>query len=340
MKPNRVTIKDLARELGISKSTVSRALRGHPNVKKNTREAVLELAERWDYQPDQVALSLVHKRTFTIGVVVPNVSFPYFSHVLSGAQEVAAEAGYQVIVCQSLESYETEKKVIQTIVANRVDGLLLSISRETQDFEHIHSLHRKGVPVVLFDRVFGFSTYPQVKMDNFEAAYRVTQHLIDQGYQRIAHIAGPQRLLVCQQRLQGYLEALDEAGIPEDDSLIIEAGFRREQGHQGASQLLALDNPPDAILAVSDSCAIGAKSAIESKGLRIPHDIGLASFNNEPYAEFIQPPLTTVAFPMREMGIEAINLLFKQLDAPDEEIEPEEIVLPSQLIVRDSSLKS
>lgn len=309
-------------------------------MKHKTREEVLALAEKLDYQPDQVALSLVHKRTYTLGVVVPNVSFPYFSHVLSSAQEIAADAGYQVIIAQSLESYVMEKKVIQTMVANRVDGLLLSISRETQEFDHIHSLHRKGVPVILFDRVFGFGTYPQVMMDNFEAAYQVTQHLIEQGYQRIAHLAGPQRLLVSQQRLQGYLEALDEAGIPEDESLIIEAGFRQEQGYDGAMQLLALPAPPDAILCVSDGAAIGAKMALEESGIAIPHQMGLASFNNEPYSAFINPPLTTVSFPMREMGQEAIALLLKRLQQPDEEFEPEQTVLKSQLIIRKSSLRS
>lgn len=336
---NRITIKDLARELGISKSTVSRALRGHPNVKKQTRDEVLALAEELDYQPDQVALSLVHKRTFTIGVVVPNVSFPYFSYVLSSIQEMADTAGYQVIIAQSLESFEREKKVIQTMVANRVDGLLLSISRETQDFDHIHSLRRKGVPVILFDRVFGFGTYPQVMMDNFEAAYKVTKHLLEQGYQRIAHLAGPQRLLVCQQRLQGYLEALDEAEVSEDESLIIEAGFRREQGYAGAMQLLALPNPPDAILTVSDSAAIGAKMALEEKGIDIPTEMGLASFNNEAYSEFVDPPLTTVAFPMREMGKAATALLLKRLKDSEQEFEPEQEVLKSQLIVRKSSMR-
>lgn len=339
MNHQRITIKDLARELGISKSTVSRALRGHPNVKQETRDAVQALAEKLDYQPDQVALSLVHRRTFTIGMVVPNISFPYFSHALSAAQEVAAAAGYQMILCQSQESFETEKKVIQTLVANRVDGLLLSISGETQDFEHIHKIRSKGVPVVLFDRVFGHGTFSQVLVDNFEASYKATKHLIEEGYRRIAHLAGPQRLLVSQQRLQGYLHALDEAGIEEDESLIVEKGFRREDGKEAVAELMALETPPEALLAVSDSAAIGAKVALEKLGLKIPHDMALASFNNEPYAEFVEPSLTTVSFPMRKMGAEAVKMLLAQLNDPEGNLEPQQKVLSTELIVRKSSKK-
>ncbi len=340
MNHQRITIKDLARELGISKSTVSRALRGHPNVKKETRDAVKELAEKLDYQPDQVALSLVHRRTFTIGVVVPNISFPYFSHALSAAEEVAAAAGYQIILCQSQESFDTEKKVIQTLVSNRIDGLLLSISGETQDFEHIHNLRRKGVPVVLFDRVFGHGTFPQVLVDNFDAAYKATKHLIQQGYRRIAHLAGPQRLLVSQQRLQGYLEALDEAGIEEDETLIVEKGFRRVDGKEAVEELMAMDNPPEALLAVSDSAAIGAKIALEEKGLKIPRDMALASFNNEAYTEFVEPSITTVSFPMRKMGAEAAKMLLAQLDSQEENPEPEQLILSTELIIRKSSLNA
>ncbi|MEL6844098.1 MAG: substrate-binding domain-containing protein, partial [Bacteroidota bacterium] len=160
------------------------------------------------------------------GLAVPNVSFPYFSQVLSAAEATAAQAGYQLILCQSHESFETEKKIIQKLVASRIDGLLLSISGETQDFEHIHNLRRRGIPVVLFDRVFGHGTFSQVLVDNFEAAFQITRHLIEEGYRRIAHVAGPQKLLVSQQRLQGYLQALEEAGIEEDEALIVEKGFR------------------------------------------------------------------------------------------------------------------
>lgn len=340
MNQHRITIKDLARELGISKSTVSRALRGHPNVKKETREAVKALAEKLDYQPDQVALSLVHRKTFMIGVVVPNVSFPYFSQVLSAAESTAAQAGYQLILCQSHESFETEKKIIQKLVASRIDGLLLSISGETQDFEHIHNLRRRGIPVVLFDRVFGHGTFPQVLVDNFEASFQVTRHLIEEGYRRIAHVAGPQKLLVSQQRLQGYLQALEEAGIEEEEDLIVEKGFRREDGREAVEELMRLAKPPEAILAVSDSAAIGAKAALERLGLRIPDDVALASFNNEAYTAFVEPSITTVSFPLKEMGAEAVRMLLSLLDVPDEQGDPQQKILSTELVVRKSSLRN
>ena len=198
MNRGQITIKDIARELGISKSTVSRALRGHPNVKEETRKIILAKAEELHYEPDQVALSLVSRKTHTIGMVVPDISFAYFSHALSGAQRVAAAAGYNVIICQTLESYETEKSVIRTLMSQRVDGLIISLSRETQDYDHISVLHQRGIPVVLFDRVFGSRVLPHVVVDNYMGAYEATKHLLDQGYRRIAHIAGPQWLLVFQ----------------------------------------------------------------------------------------------------------------------------------------------
>ncbi|MEL7340056.1 MAG: substrate-binding domain-containing protein, partial [Bacteroidota bacterium] len=258
------------------------------------------------------------------------------------AEATAAQAGYQLILCQSHESFETEKKIIQKLVASRIDGLLLSISGETQDFEHIHNLRRRGIPVVLFDRVFGHGTFPQVLVDNFEASFQVTKHLIEQGYRRIAHVAGPQKLLVSQQRLQGYLQALEEAGIEEEEELIVEKGFRRQDGREAIHELMRLAKPPEAILTVSDSAAIGAKAALEQLGLRIPNDVALASFNNEAYTEFVEPSITTVSFPLKEMGREAVNMLLSLLDADEseEKEEPQQTILSTDLVVRKSSIRA
>ncbi|MEZ4830028.1 MAG: LacI family DNA-binding transcriptional regulator [Bacteroidia bacterium] len=337
MAHHTVTIKDIAKKLGISKSTVSRALRDHPNVKEETKKAVTALAAALDYHPDPVARGLLNKKTYILGVIVPNLSFPYFSLAVSGMQEIASKAGYQIMICQSNESYETEKAVIRTLTANRVDGLILSISIETREDAHIRELIRKKVPLVLFDRVIGDIPVPSVVMDNTDAAFRMTEHLIEQGYRRIAHIAGPESLLVSKQRVKGYTLALRKYGLPIDPELLIYKGFRIESGKEAAEALLGLPQPPDAIMAVSDSAAAGAIMAIESRGMRVPDDIAVSGFNNEVYTSFVKPPVTTVSLPMYDLGKEAIRLLLRQISHSEEPVSFEPRVLKSSLVIREST---
>ena len=337
MGKRAITIKDLARRLGISTSTVSRALRDHPKVKESTKIAVQNLASELNYQPDRLALGLVGQKTFSIGMVVPKIDFPYFSHAVSGAQEIASKAGYQIIICQSNESLETEKSVISTLLANRVDGLLISISKETNQFDHIIQLQNRGIPFVLFDRVIESIHAPKVVMDNIEATYRIVYHLFKQGYQRIAHIAGPEGLLVSSQRIKGYKRALRQAGFEFRPEYIVHGGFRVEGGEKAVQKLLSLSQAPDAIVAVSDSAAIGAIKAIEASGLSVPGDIAVAGFNNELFARLVKPSLTTTALPMFELGQQAVKMLLRQIEYPDNFKIPEPKVLESHLIVRDST---
>lgn len=337
MDHHAVTIKDIARKLGISKSTVSRALRDHPNVKEETKKAVTALADALDYRPDPVALGLLNRKTFTLGVIVPNLSFPYFSLAVSGMQEVASKAGYQIMICQSNESYETEKAVIRTLTANRVDGLILSISIETRDDSHIRELLRKKVPLVLFDRVLEEVNVPRVVMDNTDAAFRMTEHLILQGYKRIAHIAGPEALLVSHQRVRGYEVALKKYGIPLDRDLIIYKGFRIENGREATEALLQLSQPPDAIVAVSDSAAAGAMMVLEEKGLQIPRDVAVSGFNDEIFTSFVKPTMSTVSLPMYALGQEAIRMLLHQITHPEEPVSCTPKVLKSTLVLREST---
>ena len=265
MNQRSVTIKDIARKLGISKSTVSRALRNHPNVKESTRQAVNQLAKEWDYRPDPVALGLLQKKTFAIGVVVPNISFPYFSHAVSGMQEIASKAGYQVMIGQSNENLETERAMIRTLASNRVDGMLISISIETNTFDHIYDLKKRNIPFVLFDRVFEEIEAPRIAMDNQDAAFKITEHLIRSGYRHIVHIAGPKSLLVSRQRLNGYKAALNKYSIPADENLVLHKGFRIDNGREAAKEILNFPKLPDAVLAVSDSAAVGAMKVFEEK---------------------------------------------------------------------------
>ena len=337
MRSRSVTLKDLARELGLSKSTVSRALRGHPKVSEKTRAAVVALAQERGYEPDLVARSLVQRQSFSIGVVIPRIEFPYFSMALSGAQEIASAAGYNVVICQSNESFETERSVIRTLVASRVDGLLISIAGETVDYDHILSIHQQRLPVVLFDRVVAGESLPMVAMDNVAGAFMATEHLLKKGYRRIAHISGPPELLVSRQRIQGYRKALQQAGILFREAYIVPAGFRIKNGQEAMQQLLALDERPDAVVAVSDNAALGAKQVIEAAGLQIPREMGLVGFNGEPLSEIVHPSLTTVALPMAEMGRVAMRLLLKYIVHGEEVPTSETITLPPKLIIRETS---
>ena len=337
MEKRAITIKDIARKLKISTSTVSRALRDHPKVKESTKIAVQNLAAELNYQPDRLALGLVGQKTFSLGMVVPRIDFPYFSHALSGAQEIASKAGYQILICQSNEAVATEKSAISMLLANRVDGLLISISQETNEFDHIFQLQNRGIPFVLFDRVIESIKAPKVVMDNMQATFRMVLHLHEQGFRRIAHIAGPEGLLVTGQRIKGFKRALDQRELACPEEYIIYGGFRLEEGEKAAKQLLALSEPPDAIVAVSDSAAIGAVKAIEAAGLSVPGDIAVAGFNNELFTEFVKPSLTTTSLPMFELGQQAVKMLLRQIEHSDSFNVPEPMVLKSHLIVRDST---
>ncbi len=342
MKFNQVTIKDIARELGISPSTVSRALKDHPDISSKTKEAVHALADKLNYQPNIVALNLRQRKTNTIGVIIPELVHFFFSTVISGVEDVAYQAGYSVILAQSNESYEREKTDIKALFNSRVDGMLISVSRETRNFDHIESIISKGVPVVFYDRMYNNPNTSKVIVDDYVGAKEAVEHLIDQGYKRIAHLEGAPGLLISEDRKRGYLDALKEHKLEIVDSLIQECpSGSQEDGNRAAKKLLAMPQPPDAIFTNNDPIAIGAMMAIKEKGLQIPQDIGLVGFSNWSYGSLIEPSLTTVDQPGFEMGQEAARLLIRQIEAgdKDQEPQPETKILKTTLIVRDSSIR-
>ena len=221
MKNHQVTILDIARILGISKSTVSRAITGHPRVKPETRKAVLELAEELDYQPNMMAINLVSNKSFTMGIIVPEFVTSFFPQVVVGAQEEAAKAGYTVLISPSNEDYLTEVTNTKVMMANRVDGILVSLTKETKNFDHLKIFQRKGIPIVFYNRVCNEMAVPKVVIDDYDAAYHAVEHLIKTGRKRIAHLAGPEGLPISQKRLNGYKDALAKNGIPINPELII-----------------------------------------------------------------------------------------------------------------------
>ena len=343
MKYNQVTIKDIARELGISPSTVSRALKDHPDISPDTKKAVNALAEKLNYQPNIVALSLRQSKTNTIGVIIPEIVHFFFSTVISGIEDVAYSAGYNVILTQSNESEAREILDMKALFNSRVDGMLMSVSRETTNFDHIESMLAKGVPIVFFDRVYNTDQASKIIVDDFTGAKDATLHLIEQGCKRIAHIEGPPNLDISKQRLEGYKEALKENNIPFNKELVsICPSGTIEEGKKATEKLLSLKNPPDAIFATNDPAAMGAMQAIKEKGLKMPHDIALVGFSNWFFSSLMDPPLSSVDQPGFEMGQEAAKLLIRQIEKQDKddlEIAPETKILKTRLVIRESSLR-
>ncbi|AQG81973.1 LacI family DNA-binding transcriptional regulator [Spirosoma montaniterrae] len=336
LRPHQVTIVDIAEQLGISKSTVSRALRGQSDIHPGTRQAVLDVANQLDYQPNQLAHSLVKSRTNTVGMLVPEFLSSFFPKVIMSAQQVLVEAGYNVVICQSGESYETEVANARTLLANRVDGLMVSHTKETRNFDHLRTFQRKGIPVVFFNRVCEDMTVPNVTVDDYRGAFVAVEHLIQTGRRRIAHLAGPDSLPNSRNRLNGYHDALLHYGLPVDNELIISYDLTLEKVNIYVNHLLNLPHPPDALFAMNDPAAIEALRVCRSRGIRVPAELAIVGFSDDPVSELVEPSLTTVAQPMAEIGRETARLLLNALHGPVSDV-PEQVMLPTQLIVRRSS---
>ena len=337
MKSGLVTIKDLARELNISASTVSRALKDHPDISKETKRAVQELAQKLNYQPNAVALSLKQRRSNTIGVIIPEIVHYFFSSVISGIEDVAYEAGFNVIICQSNERYEREVANAKTLLASRVDGVLVSISKHTTDYKHFKNFQNNEVPIVFYDRVVPDIIADQVIIDDFDAAYRSTRHLIDSGRTRIAHLGGPMALLIGQNRKNGYLKALSEAGIPADENLILEADSF-EKARMAIMKLINQKIKFDGVFATNDLTAIGAMQTIQKKGYKIPDEIAIVGFSDGRFSGITDPTLTSVDQHGYEMGTLATQMLLKRILSEADEYPAETKVLNADLIVRGSSI--
>ncbi len=340
MRSSQVTIKDIARELGISPSTVSRALKDHPDISKARKELVKEMAEKLNYQPNTIAMGLRQNKTNTIGIIVPEIVHFFFSTVISGIEDIAYSKGYSVIISQSNEKYEKEVIDIKALFNHRVDGMLMSVSKETQDIEHIKATLDRGVPLVFFDRAIEQLPCSRVVVDDFKGGYEMTKHLIDQGYTRIAHLAGPPNLEISQRRLEGYKKALIDHGLGIDDKLI---WFEEEPTTEIYSReltwkLLGLRDKPQAIFANNDMAALGALSVAKEMGLKVPDDVAIAGFSNWDFTQLTEPPLTTVDQPGYKLGQEAARLLIREIEAEEDEyIEPETIILDTSIIVREST---
>jgi LacI family transcriptional regulator len=337
MKSSQVTIKDIAKALGISPSTVSRALKDHPDISAETKRMVNELAEKLRYQPNAVALSLKHSRSNTIGVIIPEIVHFFFSSVISGIEDVAYDAGFTVIICQSNEMYDREVANAHTLLAHRVDGVMVSVSKETKDFGHIEMFKERNVPLVFFDRVVPGIAADSVIIDDRKASFDATNHLIQNGRKRIAHFGAPQNLLIGRERKEGYLDALRSAGITPDPNLILEVDSF-EKAMKAVEKILDLPEPPDGIFAVNDLTAIGAMQSVQKKGIIVPDQIAIVGFSDGRFSGITQPSLTSVDQHGYEMGTFATQMLLNRLLNPGQDDEPITKILNANLIVRGSSV--
>jgi len=332
-----ITIKDVARQLNVSVSTISRAFNDKYDIKKETRERVLRAAAEMGYHPNPIAKKLIQQKTFNIGVVVPEFINAFFPEVIIGIQEVLIKNNYQILIMQSNECYETELENVKTLEENMVDGLIISLSRETKNLEYYQSLIRQGYPIVFFNRTNDALAASKVIFDDFKWSFFATEHLIKQGYKKIYHLSAYRHLTLGQKRINGYKKAMAKHHIAMNPEWVIETGLYVEEGDKIMQLIIDKGEIPDAIFCVNDMTALGAMRAIKRNGLKIPEDIAVAGFSETPFAELVDPPLTSVMQPTYEMGEIAAKLLLKQIE--NENLTMETVILNGTLNARASSTR-
>lgn len=334
---SQVTIKDIAKALGISASTVSRALKDHPDISRATKDAVNELAKKLRYKPNAVALSLKSSKTNTIGVIIPELVHYFFSSVISGIEDVAYDAGYNVMICQSNEKYEREVINAQALLSNRVEGALISISKNTKDFAHLQMLEESGIPIVFFDRVPDGFDSDVVIIDDKKAAYNAVCHLIESGCKRIAHLAAPISLGIGKYRLEGYKEALKDHNIPyHEDYVIVADSF--DLAVAATRRLIQLPTPPDGIFTVNDLTAVGVMKTLQKMGIAIPEKVAIMGFSAGSYSDITTPTLSSVDQHGYEMGAKAVNVLLKRIES-QRTGQGETFFIDTNLVIRESTKK-
>jgi LacI family transcriptional regulator len=331
------TLKDIARELNISVSTVSRALRDSYEINSETKRLVMECAARLHYRPNPIALSLKGSSSKAIAVIVPQIANYYFSQAINGIEEVANNRGYDVLIFQTHETYAREVANLRQAVARRVDGLLISLSSETSNISHLQELLQQGMPIVQFDRVSAELNTPRVVADNFGGAFAATEHMIKTGRRRIAHLTIQPWLSITQERLAGYRAALEQNGLPYDENLVRFGTFGPDEVGPLVDELMALSPRPDAFFTASDRLAVGCLAALRQRHLSIPDDISLVGFTNLTVADMLSPSLSTVMQPALEIGQVAVGRLLDLIERKHRAEPPSTVTIPTSMVLRDSS---
>lgn len=337
-KAEQITIHDIARALEIDSSTVSRALNDSPRVSTKTKKRIIDKANELGYQRNSLASNLRTNKTNTIGVIVPRISRNFFSNVISGIEETAYQAGYNVVICQSLESFERENKIMDSLLSNRVDGVLISTSMETTTLDHLKPYLNHGGPIVFYDRPCDFENCSSISINDYKASFEATEHLILNGCKNIAHFSGPQVVSLYQNRKKGYVDALKKHGIEYRESYCLESMLSEKEGVKSAKKVLDLGDV-DGIYSANDTAIIAAIQYFKSQGIEVPKDIAVVGFNNDPISAVIEPSLTTINQPDFEMGRIASSVLLDQIKNKNTNAKNQSKVLDFELVVRNSSKK-
>jgi LacI family transcriptional regulator len=336
------TIKDIAKALGLSTSTVSRALNGSYEIGTETKRLVLEYAEKINYRPNPIALSLKEQKSHSIGVVVCEVANNYFSQAINGIESIAYNRGYHVIITQTHESSAREEANVQHLLSRHVDGLLVSLSAETTDTSQFRYLHDKGFPIVFFDRVAVDIGTHRVTANNAKGAFEAVELLINQGFTKIAHLTSSNNLLITRERIDGYKAALAKHNIPVTPEYIKHCnhgGMIQEEIEIAVKELMSMDNRPEAIFISSDRLTTSCIFFLKKFGIKVPEQIAIAGFTNSDVAELFDPPLTVVRQPAFQIGQIATEILIKTIESkrPVTEFASEQV--ETELIARSSSKK-
>jgi DNA-binding LacI/PurR family transcriptional regulator len=334
MNVRKTTIIDIAKSLGISPSTVSRALKDDYQISKKTRDAVVEAAKRLNYTPNPMARGLLSKKSHLIGIIVPDIANHFCSNIISSIGKGLKDTGYHSMVFQSNESFLAEIELSETIIKLGVDGLLVSVSRETVNYDHLKKIIELGLPMVMFDRVIKKLNAPRVKVDNYIGAFRAVEHLIEKGRKRIVHIAGPQSLNIAKERKEGYLAALKKHGLSIDTNLIVYDELNRVGSPESIMKIIKQEAGFDAVFCAANP--LGTYKELIKQGYKIPGEISIVGFSDDPYLEYFEPSISTVKQPIEEIGRTAIELLLEEIKKPG--FQKKDIVLEPELIIRESSL--
>lgn len=337
---NKITIHDIARELNLTTATVSRALNDHPRISVETKRLVQDKANQLKYRRNKLASSLRSGRSHTIGVIIPSAQMNFFGSVVHGIENVASKNGYSIILYQSEETTSIEKKAIETFLSARVDGILASIAKETVDFIHYLELKKRKIPLVFFDRTNDDLQIPSVVINDYKGAYMATEHLIKQGYEKIAHASGPQNLKAFKDRLNGYADALKAHDLKVDSKYIFKGDLSIESGKKAVDYFLGLAQPPDAVFAVEDFTALGVIKGLKERKIKIPSQFGVVGFANENFDEHITPSLSSIDQQTIQMGRDAFLLLMDFINisnGKNDTVPKEKIVLEPILYCRESS---
>jgi len=331
------TIKDIANVLGITPSAVSKALNNHPRISKQTKAAVLQVAENLNYQPNHIASALRKGKSNLVGVIIPKANSHFFSSIIEKIEDTVNEKGYNVIIAQSNESYKKECRSIEALLFTQVDGIIASMANETIKLDYYNKIKQKGIPLILFDRGENDLNVDYIGIDDYLSSHMIVDHLVEQGCNRIAHIGGFSHTRIYKNRIRGFIDAIKKHNLPFEDDLIYECNLRKEDGREVMEKILELEHKPDGICVSADYAALGALEILKENNIRVPEDIALVGFSNEPFSEIVTPGITSIEQHSEKIGKLAAETFLKRIKNPDLPVSLNKMILKPELIVRDSS---